>query len=175
MLENCMISGECAQWMRPNAKLIAIFLSDEPDHSNRTPISYINSFDALKPDSFVPFAIIGDPPQGCSGQNGWNTQAGWGYYDIVQHYGSQWFSICDGNWGAQLESLAQNISVKTIFEIESEDPHVDTLRVWINGQQSTEGWLYDEEQNAVVFEFEYAPEPGDTVEIGYSSWGCGEE
>ena len=175
MLEDCMISGDCTQWMRPNAKLIAIFLSDEPDHSSSTPNYFINSFDALKPDAFVPFAIIGDPPGGCPGQSGWSTQPGWGYYDLVQHYGSQWFSICDGDWGAQLESLAQNISVKTVFEIDSEDPHVDTLRVWINGQQTSEGWLYDETQNAVVFEFEYAPEPGDTIEIGYSSWGCGEE
>ena len=83
--------------------------------------------------------------------------------------------MCDGDWGAQLESLAQNISLKTIFEIDSEDPNVDTLRVWINGQGTTEGWLYDESLNSVVFNFEDAPQPGDTVEVGYSSWGCEEE
>jgi hypothetical protein len=175
MLEDCMLSSECTNWMRPDAKLIAIFLSDEPDHSNRTPISFINSFDALKPDMFVPFAIIGDPPHGCPAQTGWNTQAGWGYYDVVQHYASQWFSICDGDWGAQLESLAQTISVKTIFELDSADPHEDTVRVWINGQLMESGWSYDESINSVVFEFGEAPEPGDTIEIGYSSWGCGEE
>ncbi len=175
MLEDCMLSSECTNWMRPDAKLIAIFLSDEPDHSNRTPISFINSFDAIKPGAFVPFAIIGDPPQGCPAQTGWNTQAGWGYYDVVQHYASQWFSICDEDWGAQLESLAQTISVKTIFELGSADPHVDTFRVWINGQLMESGWSYDESINSVVFEFDEAPEPGDTIEIGYSSWGCGEE
>ena len=175
MLEDCMLSSECTNWIRPDAKLIAIFLSDEPDHSNRTPISFINSFDAIKPNAFVPFAIIGDPPQGCPAQSGWNTQAGWGYYDVVQHYASQWFSICDGDWGAQLESLAQTISVKTIFELGSADPHVDTFRVWINGQLMESGWSYDESINSVVFEFGEAPDPGDTIEIGYSSWGCGEE
>ena len=175
MLEDCMLSSECTNWMRPDAKLIAIFLSDEPDNSNRTPISFINSFDALKPDAFVPFAIIGDPPGGCPGASGWNTQPGWGYYDVVQHYGSQWFSICDEDWGAQLESLAQTISVKTIFELGSADPHIDTFRVWINGQLMESGWSYDESINSVVFEFDDAPEPGDTIEIGYSSWGCGEE
>ena len=175
MLEDCMLSSECTNWMRPGAKLIAIFLSDEPDHSNRTPISFINSFDAIKPGAFVPFAIIGDPPQGCPAQTGWNTQGGWGYYDVVQHYASQWFSICDEDWGAQLESLAQTISVKTVFELNSVDPHVDTVRVWINGQLIESGWAYDESINSVVFEFEEAPEPGDTIEIGYSSWGCSEE
>ena len=175
MLEDCMIFGDCDPWMRPGAKLIAIFLSDEPDHSSRTPISFINSFDAIKPDAFVPFAIIGDPPQGCPGASGWLTQAGWGYYDVVQHYASQWFSICDEDWGAQLESLAQTISVRTIFEISSSDPHIDTVRVWINGQLVGSGWTFDGIANAVVFNHEDAPEPGDTIEIGYSSWGCGEE
>lgn len=175
MLEDCMIFGDCDGWMRPGAKLIAIFLSDEPDHSNRTPISFINSFEAIKPGAFLPFAIIGDPPGGCPGQSGWNTQPGWGYYDVVQHYASQWFSICDEDWGTQLESLAQTISVRTIFEISSSDPHIDTVRVWINGQLVGSGWTFDEIANAVVFNHDDAPEPGDTIEIGYSSWGCGEE
>ena len=172
MLESCMLSGDCVGWMRPNAKLIAVFLSDEPDHSTATVISFINSYDSIKPDMFVPFAIIADPPQGCTNNTGWSNQAGWGYYDIVQHYASQWFSICDEDWGSQLESLAQTISVKTIFELDSEDPHMDTIRVWINGQLIETGWYYDETMNSVVFEFESAPEDGDTIEVGYSSWGC---
>ena len=71
--------------------------------------------------------------------------------------------------------MAQNISVQTVFPLDSEDPHIDTIRVVVNGQEVTSGWEYDEDQNAVVFELEEAPEPGDTIEVGYSTWGCGEE
>jgi hypothetical protein len=172
MLRDCMIGGECETWMRPDATLIAIFLSDEPDNSPFTVNSFIADFDSVKPDKFIPYAIIGDVPQGCPSGSGWNTQPGWGYYDIVQHYASQWWSICGEDWGTKMEEIALEVSIQTIFELDSEDPHLDTLRVWINGQIVTSGWEYDELLNAVVFTYEDAPEQGDTLEVGYSTWGC---
>jgi hypothetical protein len=113
-------------------------------------------------------------PGGCSNYPLYG-QAGLGYFDLIQHYGSHWWSICDNDWGNQLEEMAQNISVQTMFPLDSEDPHIDTIRVWVNGQTQTAGWVYDPTHNAVVFELEEAPEPGDTIEIGYSTWGCNEE
>ena len=176
MLAQCMDGGQCSDIARRDANFIAIFLSDEPDHSGGSLINFINIYEGAKPGMFKPYAIIGDPPSGCSNNgNGWTPQAGYGYWDLVQHYASQWFSICDEDWGAQLEEIAQDISIQTVFEIESEDPHVNTLRVWINGQLVTEGWAYDEDLNAVVFTYEDAPEAGDSVDISYSTWGCGEE
>ena len=172
MLRDCMIGGECATWMRPDATLIAIFLSDEPDNSPITVNSLIADIDSVKPDKFIPYAIIGDIPQGCPSGTGWNTQPGWGYYDIVQHYGSQWWSICGEDWGTKMEEIALEVSIQTVFELDSEDPHLDTLRVWINGQIAASGWEYNEDLNAVVFSYEDAPEQGDTLEIGYSTWGC---
>lgn len=175
MLRDCMLGGECVTWMRHDATLIAIFLSDEPDNSPFTVSSFIADFDSVKPDKFIPYAIIGDVPQGCPSNTGWNTQPGWGYYDIVQHYGSQWWSICGEDWGTKMEEIALEVSIQTVFELDSEDPHLDTIRVWINGQIVTSGWEYDESLNAVVFEYEDAPEHGDTLEVGYSSWGCDQE
>jgi len=176
MLSKCLDGGQCSDIMRHDANFVAIFLSDEPDHSGGSLSNFISIFDAARPGIFKPYAIIGDPPSGCSNSgNPWNTQAGYGYWDLVQHYASQWFSICDTDWGSQLEEIAQDISIQTVFELESEDPHTDTLRVWINGQLITEGWEYDEDLNAVVFTYEDAPEAGDSIDIGYSTWGCGEE
>jgi len=176
MLSQCLDGGQCSDIMRRDANFVAIFLSDEPDHSGGSLVNFINIFDSARPGLFKPYAIIGDPPSGCTnGGNPWNTQAGFGYWDLVQHYSSQWFSICDTDWGSQLEEIAQDISIQTVFELDSEDPHVDTLRVWINGQLITEGWEYDEDLNAVVFTYEDAPEAGDSVDVGYSTWGCGEE
>ena len=177
MFLECLEFGECGNMMRRNATLVAIFMSDEPDNSGLSMHSVYPRIDALRPlGTFVPYGIIGDVPGGCSNSNHplW-AQPGLGYWDLVNNYGSQWWSICDNDWGNQLEELAQNISVQTVFELDSEDPHVDTIRVWINGQTQTAGWVYDPTLNAVVFEFDEAPQPGDTIEIGYSSWGCGEE
>lgn len=175
MFQECLEFGECGNMMRREATLVAIFMSDEPDNSGLILSDLYAKINSLRPlGTFVPYAIIGDIPQGCNQQPHW-AQAGWGYYDLVQEYSSQWWSICDNDWGNQLEELAQNISVQTVFELDSEDPHVDTIRVWVNGQTVSAGWEYDEDLNAVVFEMEEAPEPGDTIDVGYSTWGCGEE
>ncbi len=172
MFETCVSSGDCNSWMRPDASLIAIFLSDEPDNSNVSPIDVISTIDTIKPGMFTPYGIIGDVPSGCT-QYPLIAQAGLGYYDIINHYSSQWWSICDNDWGTQLEELAQNISIKTVFSLDSEDPHVDTIQVWINGQLIEDGWIYDEDLNSVVFNYDDAPQPGDSVDVGYSSWACG--
>lgn len=173
MFYNCL-SGDCGRMLRPDATLIAIFMSDEQDWglSNATDVSTL--VNSLKPGMFIPYGIIGDVPGGCAAPPLY-AQAGHGYYDLVQLYSSQWWSICDNDWGNQLEELAQNISASTVFELDSPDPHVDTIRVWVNGQLVGFGWEYNEELNAVVFDVDEVPEPGDTIEVGYSTWGCGEE
>jgi hypothetical protein len=175
MFKECLENGECGNMARRDATLVAIFMSDEPDNSGLIMRDLYATIDSIRPlGTFVPYAIIGDVPGGCNTHPHW-AQPGYGYHDLVQQYASHWWSICDNNWGTQLEELAQNISVQTVFDLDSEDPHVDTIKVYVNGQTQTAGWVYDPTLNAVVFDLEEAPQPGDTVDIAYSTWGCGEE
>ena len=170
-----MIGGYCAAEIRPNATLVAIFLSDEQDHSSLVLGPLTSLMDNSRPGAFVPYGIFGDPPSGCVAGIGRSAQPGWGYYDLVQHYASQWWSICDEDWGAQMEEIAQSVSLQIEFRLDESDPHIDTIRVWVNGQIVEEGWEYNEENNSVLFDFDEAPQPGDSIDIGYSTWGCGEE
>ena len=173
MLRICMDIGDCSSMMRQGAFLIPIFLSDEPDHSHLSVNAFINFFDVKKPGKFIPFAIIGDIPNGClSPVSGWPTQAGWGYWDIVNVYNSKWWSICDTDWGSQMEEVAQSIALRNSFELEETDPVVDSITVWINGQEIEEGWEYNEENNSIDFDYDSIPEPGDLIEVSYSYWGC---
>ena len=83
-------------FIRYDAELIVIFVSDEQDNS---PLPYshdINAYDYYTPvDKIKMYAVIGDYPEGCRGawqsQNGFplNTNAvfGAGYYEVVNHYG----------------------------------------------------------------------------------------
>ena len=167
--------GECRSHLRSDAMLVAIFLSDEPDHSNIVIGNLISNLYQLKPGLFSPYAIIGDVPGGCNSGNGLNAAEGLGYWDFIQQYSSQWWSICDTDWGGQMEEIAETVSIRTEFPLSEPDPHIDTIKVWINGQLIEEGWKYDEENNTVVFDRQKAPQPGDSIDISYSPWGCGDE
>jgi hypothetical protein len=173
MLKDCIDFGDCGRWLRPNAILVAIFVADEFDGSPLPWSDYVAAFDAAKPNMFAPYGIIGDVPNGCTAPNGRRVHAGMGYYEIIDHYVGQWWSICNEDWGDQMEEVAESISIQTNFPLDHEDPVVDSIVVWVNGQQMDRGWIYSSSSNSIVFDgIDAAPQPGDTLEVSYSTWGC---
>ena len=155
-------------WFRPGAQLIAIFLSDEQDWSTQSPMDYATSYDFYYPQGmFYPYAIIGDTPSGCG-----NAWAGWGYYELVNHYNSQWWSICAEDWGVQMEDIALSIVNASAYTLDHPSPKVETIVVYVNGQEVTRGWNYNEDSNSIYFDFDSLPDYGDTVEVMYEIWEC---
>mgnify|MGYP001368589596 CR=1 FL=1 len=171
-LSHAAYAGPGGNFFRSSAKLVLIFVSDEPDHSGSWS-SYLSFFDALKtPGNFIPYGVIGDPPGGCTNQSGHGgAQYGRGYWDIINHYGGSWYSICASDWGVQLQDLADEVAGRRMFVLEEGDPIVDTIEVSVNGQVSPH-WEYDEDTNSVVFAEGHVPEEGQTIDIDYAVWGC---
>ena len=181
MAKSALQSGAAAPggaFFRADAKLVVIFVSDEPDQSIGGWSSYLPFFDAIKPlGDFIPFAGIGDHPSGCTyNYNGLHRNAafGAGYWDIVDHYGGSWYSICANDWGVQLQSLANEVTERRSFILDEPDPIEDTIEVKVNGQATSE-WEYDASLNAVIFSEGHVPTEGQTITIDYALWGCGEE
>jgi len=164
-------------FFRENAALVVIFVSDEMDHSSPW-ASYIPFFDSIKPPgSFIPYGVIGDMPSGCSYLSNGNhrsADAGYGYWDLIDHYGGQWFSICASDWGVQLQQLADNVTNRKTFLLDEPDPIEETIEVRVNGQISS-NWDYDLAVNGVVFHDGHLPEEGQTISVDYAVWGCGGE
>jgi hypothetical protein len=167
----CFAMGECRSYVRPDSKIVAIFMSDEPDNSQLTPNSLTYYFSSNFPNEFIPFGIIGDTPSGCTSNNMYASPS-WGYWDLIDSFGSMWWSICDSDWGTQMQEIALFLALKSTFQLSEPDPVVDTIKVYVNGQEVTEGWEYVEEHNHIAFNADSVPNGGDTIEIGYSYWGC---
>ena len=53
----------------------------------------------------------------------------------------------------------------------SEDAVPGTVVVRIDGISTTEGWSYDEDRNVLVFDSEYIPDGGATIEVEYAVRG----
>ena len=174
-LSNSSSAGPGGAFFRDSATLIVIYVSDEPDYSPYSWYSYLNFFDGLKPiGTFIPFGVIGDPPSGCSSINpSYNAQYGSGYWDLIDHYGGMWYSICAVDWGIQLQNLASTLSARRSYELLEGDPIQETITVSINGQEVSE-WVYESSGNAVIFNEGSIPEEGQTIDIEYAVWGCGE-
>ncbi len=161
--------GECnAGFLREDARLHIIFISDEDDNSPGwdagDPSYWMTYTDAIyarkgDPNKLRFSGVIGPTPDGCTG-----AEPGTGYADAIEAFGGTVLSICD-DWASQVELLVDTTVQYDTFTL-SRTPMEGTLEVFVNGDNRSSGWSHDETQNAVVFT-EEIPVTGDNVEIFY--------
>ncbi len=156
--------GECNYgFLRPEAMLHIIMVSDEPEQSTSTWNWYVDKVIAKKGSSAnVKFsAIAGDYPGGCA-----TAEAGSGYYQAVSATEGVFLSICS-EWASptNLAMLAAASIQQAAFEL-SATPAPSTIHVYVNGTERLDNWHYDASDNTVVFD-DGIPSEGDNVRIEY--------
>lgn len=169
-------AGPAGSFLRDSAKLVVIYVSDEPDHSSyimssMSEADYVDHLRSLKSSTnlIAAHAVAGDYPGGCSTNGG--AQFGDGYYDVVTSLGGSFLSICADDWGGSMDTLARESVVTSTFVL-TEHAIDGTIEVWVDGVLSSD-WYYDEIINAV--QFNAAPPEGSKVEIMYAVWSCEED
>ena len=159
-------------FLRDDARLVIIYVSDEPDHSgsSMSPSDYATHFRSLKTslDRIVAHAVAGDYPGGCTANGG--AQFGDGYYDVVTSLGGSFLSICASDWGGSMNTLARESVMTSTFTL-TEHAIDGTIEILVDGVLSTD-WYYDEPINAI--QFLVAPPEGSKIEITYAVWSCEE-
>ena len=163
-------------FLRPNAKLAIVWLSDENDQSSAPVMNYVDFFNATKgEDKVTGYAIVGDPiseanPTGGCGKQGtgkpgggggqWGTgkqaaKAGDRYVEAAEALGGFWSSICDFGQPDQAPVL-DKIGADAFKPVNSfplkQAPDPATLTVKVNNAQCVEGWLYLPDEQSVVFD-----------------------
>lgn len=161
-------SGECNEnFMRPDAMLHIIMVTDEPEQSWGTRTDYVDEVVAKKGDaSLVKYSAVAGPvPGGCvSGGN--SADAGTGYDEAVDYTGGVFLSICS-DWGSSVEVLADASIEMSTFEL-SQTPDPSTIEVSVNGTKWTANWRYESTQNAVFVAEGYELTSGDEIDISYT-------
>jgi len=159
-------AGPGSSFLRPSARLVVIYLSDEPDQSSPAidPAQVSSHLLMLKGSMAMvtAHAVAGDFPSGCSG-NG-SAQFGDGYYDVVNDLNGTFLSICSISWGLQMDALARNSMLPNSFPL-SNAPVVSSIEAYIDGVIDF-SWTFEESTNSVVFST--PPAEGSQVSIGYA-------
>jgi hypothetical protein len=159
-------SGECNDnFMRSDAMLHIIMVSDEPEQSPGTWSDYVSAVIAKKGSTanVRMSAIAGPVPGGCS-----TADPGTGYSDAVNATGGVFLSICS-NWSSSsnLQMLAEASVNQDTYEL-SRTPVENTIEVTVDGVRASDSiWDYDSATNSVVFN-SLVPTEGQTVEISYA-------
>ena len=172
-----------AGFLREDAKLYIICLSDEQDQSRGNPDFYVDYFSSIKgyrnTDMMKVSAIVGDSPNGCGNDT---ADSGSRYIEVANRTGGIFESICTSNWSNALENLGIDAftAIREFPLSRPADPA--TISVTVEGapvgQASCndpddaacqDGWIYIPDTNTVYFGDDVVPERGERIEISYTA------
>jgi len=176
--------GTNANFLRANAKLSLIFVSDEEDQSPKTVAAYMDYFQSLKGvrnlHLFDAYAIVGDLPSGCSSVGGASATAGARYQSLVSLSGGVSRSICSPDWGRALADIGvMAVSARGTYPL-TRAPLISSLKVYVDNKDgrgevlragnttlAVGDWSYNSQTNVVLFRANL-PRPGSRVRVTYS-------
>ena len=169
--------GSNRAFVRPNAALEVVFVSDEEDSSPADLNFYINFFKNIKgfynDNLFHAHAIVG-PAGGCSSSAG-DAAAGLRYRDVALATGGAYGSICDSSFASSLTGIGDiAFGLRTQFFLTRlADP--TTVEVMVGSSSCPSGgganWIYEPGSNSVIFSETGAcmPQVGQTIRIHYET------
>ncbi len=163
-------------FLRPDAKLAIVFLSDENDYSpnalNDDVTFYETFFKAVKgndPSMLSISSIVG--PQ-VLGSCPTASSAGIRYIKLAQATGGVVESICTANWAQSLTDIGANtFGPRRVFKLHERPDDASQIVVEVNGVAVTSGWSYDPKTNSIEFTASAVPPAGSVIQVTYPL-GC---
>ena len=142
-------------WMRPDAALLVVFVSDEEEQStaefpNASDFTMWYSFQRPSGATFLASIVNLHPDDSvCNG-----SLMNWGerYIDATNHYAGSVVDICDTDWSAGVVDATVQTEPYEEYEL-THKPVPDTIRVFVDGALIPNiEWHYDAPTNMVVFD-----------------------
>ncbi len=171
--------GSNRGFLRSDAALEVVYVSDEEDSSPADLNFYINFLKSIKgfynENMFHAHAIVG-PAGGCSTSSGnGGAAAGLRYIDVANATGGNVGSVCSPSFASHLTSIGDiAFGLRTQFFLSRvADP--GTIEVTVAGAGCTDGggsnWVYDAASNSVIFVETGGcmPQVDETIEIHYET------
>lgn len=176
------VSGGCGgfnrTFLRENASLEIIFVSDEEDQSTASEAFFIDFFRSIKGEFndalFHASSIVG-PRGGCSSTDG-DASEGERYINVAESTGGAVGSICDREFADSLSAIGNRaFGLRRAFALSRvADPA--TVRVYdlsscSGGTRtpSTTGWSFDRDSNSVVWAVGQEPDADTCFEVEYEA------
>jgi len=157
-------------FLRSTARLAVVVVADEDDHSGFEPESYVQFLQSLKGTGMAHrsqmYALVPTDSR-CATAGGPGTR----FSAVAQATGGAVDSICLGDYGPFLDKLLQRAEgLQADFPLTATPNGLEEMSVRVAGTTiGTDKWTYDTRRNAVVFNADAVPVPGQTLEVRYRS------
>ncbi|MFP2958272.1 choice-of-anchor D domain-containing protein [Myxococcus sp. 1LA] len=160
-------------FLRDDARLAIIFVSDEEDFSTQ-PVSFYETYLlALKGNDRSKLSVNAIVGPADLSRCPTSSSSGSRYIQLAEATGGVVDSICTPNWAGSLENLSDStFGANRKFPLTETPEDPGSIVVDVDGVRVTSGWQYDARENAILFDRATAPEAGSLVEVTYPL-GCG--
>lgn len=159
-------------FLRADARLAIVFLTDEEDFSPSPLSHYETFFKAVKNNdaSMLTISAIAGPKDLSTCPTA--SSSGTRYISLADATGGVVENICTSDWSKSLQSLSSNaFGPKRVFPLTQTPRDPADLTVTVNGVPVTSGWTYDAATNSISFDADSAPSNGSMIEATYAL-GC---
>ena len=153
-------------WMRPNAALLIVFVSDE-DEQSQTYFNLTSQFTSWVSGyrhSVFLASIINLDPSVSECINVSTMNVGDEYIDAANHFNGQIIDICSEDWSSGVADATQQISPYEYWDLVKTPLYNDRIYVFIDGIPNTD-WYYEPAENRIYFTT--IPHGDALVEIAY--------
>mgnify|MGYP003642296141 CR=1 FL=1 len=153
-------------WMRHDAALLVVFVSDEDDQSTimATPNEFLDWYVARRFGNVFLASIVNvDPADTVCTSTYPPDYTGERYMEATSHIFGTVIDICSDDWSAGVNDATVQIEPITTIEL-THEPVPETIRVFVSGSLYPD-WTYDAARNSV--DFSVVPTGGNLVEVGY--------
>ena len=158
-------------WMRSDAGLLVVFVSDEEEQSDDhfiDAVDFISWYRSMRGGSvFIASIVNHDATESLCDYPPSPIDVGTRYMDVTNAFAGNIIDICNEDWSAGVADAAASIEPHESWKL-SHTAIADSVRVFINGTVVDPGittWSYSEFDNTVYFNT--IPSGGQLVEIGY--------
>ena len=152
-------------WLRDDAALLTVFVSDEDDQSTtyfHSVSSFANWLDSVRNNVLVS-SIVNLPAEDSScAYNDRNT--GYRYIELTNMYGGQVLDICSEDWSQGVADAASQIQPHEYYDLSRVPLNGEQIYIFVDGQPFYD-FYYKEAENRVYFDV--IPSELSLVEIAY--------
>jgi hypothetical protein len=165
-------------WMRPDAGLLVVFVSDEEEQSNdhfSDWVDFVSWYRGLRGGSVFLASIVNHDSTETLCDYVSPIDVGERYMDATNAFGGNIIDICADDWTAGVADAAASVEPHESWVL-SHPAIADSVRVFMNGSLVEPGmtsWSYSEFDNTVYFHT--IPSGSTLVEIGYRYYEEGED
>ena len=154
-------------WMRHDAALLIVFVSDENDQSNTefpAPSSFNYWLNGYRQNAFLASIVHLSPSESLCNPS--TSMTGQRYIDATDAVMGEVIDICSDDWTAGVAASAISIQPHETWDLRKIPVYPEYMKVFVDGYVMAQGsWHYEPSENRVYFHT--VPDANSLVEIAY--------